>query len=106
MPDYFKNYKILSLANIEKTFDLIQKSFELNYDHISLEENELRIKLMINLMDVITEEINLEIPMIKMTNQDEVLSLKESVKFLEQERNNQKKEIITLNETLEELKIA
>ena len=37
---------------------------------------------MINLMDVITEEINLELPMIKMTNQDEVLSLKESIKFL------------------------
>ena len=39
---------------------------------------------MINLMDVITEEINMEIPMIKMNNQDEVLLLKESVKFLEQ----------------------
>ena len=48
---------------------------------------------MINIMDVLTEEINLEIPMIKMANQDEVLSLKESIKFLEQERNNQKKEI-------------
>ena len=58
---------------------------------------------MINLMDVITEEINMEIPMIKMNNQDEVLLLKESVKFLEQERNSQKKEIKTLNETLEEL---
>ena len=37
---------------------------------------------MINIMDVLTEEINLEIPMIKMANQDEVLSLKESIKFL------------------------
>ena len=69
-----------------------------------MEENELRIKLVINLMDVITEEINLEIPMIKMASQDEVLSLKESIKFLEQERNNQKKEISSLNETLEEIK--
>ena len=102
--EFFKNYKILSLANLEKIFDLIQKSFDLNYDHIILEENQLKIKLMINVMDVITEEINFEIPMIKMTNQNEVLSLKESIKFLEQERNNQKKEIITLNETLEELK--
>ena len=55
-------------------------------------------------MDVITEEINFEIPMIKMASQDEVLSLKESIKFLEQERNNQKKEISSLNETLEEIK--
>jgi hypothetical protein len=55
-------------------------------------------------MDVISEEINFEIPMIKMEKQDEVLSLKESAKFLEQERSNQKKEITTLNETLEERK--
>jgi len=103
-PEFFKSYKILSSLNLDKVFDLIQKSFELNYDHIFFEENELRIKLMINLMDVITEEINLELPMIKMTNQDEVLSLKESIKFLEQERNNQKKEILSLNSTLEELK--
>ena len=102
--EFFKSYKILTLANLEKTFDLIQKSFELNYDHIILEENELKINLMINLMDVITEEINLEIPMIKMASQDEVLSLKESIKFLEQERNNQKKEFSSLNETLEKLK--
>ena len=104
LSEFFKDYKILSLANLEKTFDLIQKSFELNYDLITLEENKLKIKLMINLMDVITEEINLEIPVIKMSNQDEVLSLKESIKFLEQERNNQKKEIIALNEILVELK--
>ena len=55
-------------------------------------------------MGVISEEINFEIPMIKMEKQDEVLSLKESAKFLEQERSNQKKEITTLNETLEERK--
>ena len=104
LPEFFKSYKILSSLNLEKTFDFIQKSFELKYDHIILEENKLKIKLMINLMDVITEEVILELPMIKMENQDEVLSLKESIKFLEQERNDQKKEIISLSETLEELK--
>jgi len=71
--EFFKSYKILTLLNLGKTFDLIQKSFELDYDQIILEENKLRIKLVINLMDVITEEINLEIPMIKMASQDEVL---------------------------------
>ena len=59
---------------------------------------------MINLMDVLTEEINLELPMIKMANQDEVLSLKETIKFLENERTNLKKEIILINATLEQLK--
>ncbi len=89
LPEYFKEYKTLSLPNLEKKYDLIQKSFELNYDHITLEENELKIKIMINIMDIITEEIIFEIPMIKMTNQDEVLSFKETVKFLGQEINNQ-----------------
>ena len=103
LSEYFKNCQFLSKANLEKIFDLIQKSFELYYDHISLEEKELKIKLMINIMDILTEEINFEIPMIKMTNQDEVLLLKESLKFLEQERNNQKKEIKTLNDSLKEL---
>ena len=83
--EFFKSYKILTSLNLEKTFDFIQKSFELDYDQIILEENELKIIVMINLMDVITEEINFEIPMIKMASQDEVLSLKESIKFLEQE---------------------
>jgi len=104
LPEYFKDYKTLSLANLEKKFELIQKSFELNYDHITLEENEIIIKLMINIMDILTEEIKFEIPMIKMTNQDEVLFLKESMQFLEQERTNQKKEINALNASLQELK--
>ena len=104
LPEYFKDYKTLSLANLEKKFELIQKSFELNYVHITLEENEIIIKLMINIMDILTEEIKFEIPMIKMTNQDEVLFLKESMQFLEQERTNQKKEINALNASLQELK--
>ena len=60
---------------------------------------------MINLMDVLTEEINLELPMIKMANQDEVLSLKETIKFLENERTNQKKKSYQLMRLLNNLKI-
>jgi len=104
LPEFFKSYKILSSISLEKVFDFIQKSFELNFDSITFEEKELKIKLMINLMDVLTEEINLELPMIKMANQDEVLSLKETIKFLENERTNLKKEIISINATLEQLK--
>ena len=40
-PEFFKSYKILTSLNLEKTFDLIQKSFELDYDQIILEENYL-----------------------------------------------------------------
>ena len=54
-------------------------------------------------MNVMTEEINIEIPMIKMSSQDEMNSLKESMKFLDKERTELKNEIKTLNETLEGL---
>ena len=37
-PEFFKSYKILSSLNLDKVFDLIQKSFELNYDHIFFED--------------------------------------------------------------------
>ena len=99
----FKGYKILSSLDLTNIFDIIQSSFEQNFDHLSLEEDKLKIKLIINLMKVLTEEINIELPMIKMTNQDEVLSLKESVKFLEMERNTQKVEINNLMKTIEEI---
>ena len=60
-----KTTKDIFFSKFRKKYDLIQKSFKLNYDHIKLEENELKIKIMINIMDIITEEIIFEILMIK-----------------------------------------
>ena len=99
-----KNFsKFFSLLNTEKIFELIQKSFELYYDNITFSEDKLIIKLMINMMDIITEEINFEIPKKTMEYQDDVQTLKESVEFLEKERSYFKKEINLLNNTVEEL---
>ena len=101
--DNFKNNKFLAILTLDKIFDFIHQSFDQNLDQISFIENALKIVLMINLMNVMTEEINIEIPMIKMSSQDEMNSLKESMKFLDKEKNELKNEIKTLNETLEEL---
>ena len=101
--DNFKNNKFLAILTLDKIFDFIHLSFDQNLDQISFIENALKIVLMINLMNVMTEEINIEIPMIKMSSQDEMNSLKESMKFLDKEKNELKNEIKTLNETLEEL---
>ena len=101
--DNFKNNKFLAILTLDKIFHFIHQSFDQNLDQISFSENALKIVLMINLMNVMTEEINIEIPMIKMSNQDEMNSLKESMKFLDKEKNELKNEIKTLNETLEEL---
>jgi prefoldin subunit 5 len=42
--------------------------------------------------------------MIKMSTQEEMTSLKESMKFLDEERTELRNEIKTLNDTLEELR--
>ena len=99
----FKNNKFLAILTLDKIFDFIHQSFDQNLDQISFVENALKIVLMVNVMNVMTEEINIEIPMIKMSSQDEMNSLKESMKFLDKEKNELKNEIKTLNETLEEL---
>ena len=101
--DNFKNNKFLAILTLDKIFDFIHQSFDQNLDQISFIENALKIVLMVNVMNVMTEEINIEIPMIKMSSQDEMNSLKESMKFLDKEKNELKNEIKTLNETLEEL---
>lgn len=101
--DNFKNNKFLAILTLDKIFDFIHLSFDQNLDQISFIENALKIVLMVNLMNVMTEEINIEIPMIKMSSQDEMNSSKESMKFLDKEKNELKNEIKTLNETLEEL---
>lgn len=109
---YEKSFEIENLKNLNKffalienkqIFELIQKSFELNYDEITFSEEKLIIKLMINMMNVLTEEIDFEIPGIKMEKQDEIVILRESVDIMEKERSNFKKEINLLNNTVEEL---
>ena len=98
-----KNYKILSILTLDKIFDIIKNSFTDNLDKISFLDNELKVILMVNLMNVMTEEINIDIPMIKMNSQEEMIVLKESMKYLDNERNELRNEMKTISATLEEL---
>ena len=95
---------LFAKLNTEKIYELIQKSFELNYENISIEEKEIKIKLMINIMNVVTEEINFDIPKLKFTKEEEFETLKESIKILENEKNSLKKEVKALNILFDELK--
>ena len=89
--------KFLALLSIDKIFDVFQKSLEQKFDNISQGEKELKIILMINIMDVMTEEILFTIPIIEMTNKDELESLKETIKFLDEERNILKSQFKSLS---------
>ena len=102
--DFKEINKFLEKLNLEKIYEFIKKSFELNYDDIIIEEESVKIKLIINIMDILTEEVYFEIPKIKISSDDEIFVLKESIKFLEMEKNNFQNEVKKLNESLEELK--
>ena len=96
--------KFFSILNIEKIFETIQKFFELNYDNIFLEEDKLMIKLMINFMEVVTEELTFELKKIKLSSEEESLLINESIKALTEEKNILKNEVNSLNNTITELK--
>ena len=95
--------KFFTMLQIDKIFDVLQKSFEKQYDVITQGEEELKIKLMINIMDVMTEEISFDLPIIILSSKDELESLKETIKMMEEEKNSFKKMITKLNTTVQEL---
>ena len=73
---------------MEKIFTVIQKAFEEKLEHISLEEDKIIVKAMINIMEVITEEITFELEKIKMSSEEEAEFVKESIKLLTEEKDN------------------
>jgi hypothetical protein len=96
--------KFFSILSIEKIFETIQKFFELNYDNMFLEEDKLVIKLMINFMEVVTEELTFELQKIKLSSEEESLLINESIKALTEEKNLLKNEVNSLNNAIAELK--
>lgn len=96
--------KFFSILDTEKIFVIIQKSFEQNFDNISIKEDKLEIKLMVNFMDVVTEEITFELQMIKLSKEEETTFIKESIKLLNEEKTNLKNEIKLLNNIIGEIK--
>ena len=96
--------KFFALLNCEKIFDVIQKSFELNYDQISVENDIMKIKIMITFMEVVTEEMSIELQKIKFSDEEETCIIKESIKLLNDEKDILKKEVTALNKTIDELR--
>ena len=96
--------KIFSILDTEKIFTIIKNSFEQKLDHITIEEDKIIIKLMINFMEVMTEEIVFELEQVKMSEEEEVIIVKESIKSLMEEKKNLKEEVAKLKNTIEELK--
>ena len=96
--------KFFSILETEKIYTIIQNSFEQKFDHITIEEDKILIKLMINVMDVITEEIKFELTMVKLSDEEETKIIKESIKLLTEEKNSLKQEVVSLNNTIDEFK--
>ena len=69
-----------------------------------LEEDKLVIKLMINFMEVVSEELTFELQKIKLSSEEESLLINESIKALTEEKNLLKNEVNSLNNTIAELK--
>ena len=72
--------KFFSILETEKIFVFIQNGFEQKLDHISVEDDKIIIKVMINIMEVITEEITFKLERIKLSNEEETTIIKESKK--------------------------
>ena len=89
--------KIFSVLDTEKIFTIIKNSFEQKFDHIAIEEDKIIIKLMINFMEVMTEEIAFELDKIKLSSEEENSIIKESIKLLTEEKKNLKNEVTQLN---------
>ena len=83
--------KIFSVLDTEKIFIIIKNSFEQKLDHITIEEDKIIIKLMINFMEVMTEEIAFELDKIKLSSEEENSIIKESIKLLTEEKKKFKK---------------
>ena len=96
--------KFFSVLDTEKIFIIIKNSLEQKLDHITIEDDTIKIKIIINFMEVMTEEILFELEQIKLSNEEETTIIKESIRFLTEEKNNLKNEITALNNTVEELK--
>jgi hypothetical protein len=96
--------KFFSVLDTEKIFIIIKNALEQKLDHITIEDDTIKIKIIINFMEVMTEEILFELEQIKLSNEEETTIIKESIKFLTEEKNSLKNEITDLIILLKSLK--
>ena len=96
--------KFFSILDTEKIFDIIKSGFEQKFDKIYTEEDKIFIKLMINFMEVMKEEIIFELDKRNLSSEEENIIIKESIKLLTEEKKNLKNEVTKLSNTIEEIK--
>jgi len=96
--------KLFSVLDTEKIFDIIKSGFEQKFDKISLEEDKIIIKLMINFMEVMKEEIIFELEKRNLSSEEENIIIKESIKLLTEDKKNLKNEVAKLSNIIVELK--
>ena len=96
--------KFFYFLDTEKIFTIIYNGFKQKLDQILVEEDKIVIKLMINNREMMTEEIIFELQMIKLSTEEEITIIKESLKLLTNEKKDLKNEVILLKNTIEELK--
>ena len=101
--------KFYSILDLPQIFESIKNIFEEKKDILSIDKDKINIKYKISI-NILEEEINLDIPLIKTTNEDELKNLKNSVYFLNKEKNDLQEEITSiknkeniLNNTVKEL---
>ena len=101
--------KFYSILDLPQIFESIKNIFEEKKDILSIHKDKINIKYKISI-NILEEEINLDIPLIKATNEDELKNLKNSVYFLNKEKNDLQEEITSiknkeniLNNTVKEL---
>ena len=87
--EFFKKLNII--------FESLKKNFEQNKENILLEKENIIINFIIKL-DIIEEEIKLIIPVVQKSEEEQMKNLKDSVYFLNKEKNNLQNEIINLKE--------
>ena len=78
--------KFFSILDTEKIFDIIKSGFEQKFDKIYTEEDKIFIKLMINFMEVMKEEIIFELEKKKLSSEEETTIIKESIKLVTEEK--------------------
>ena len=68
--------KFFSVLDTEKIFIIIKNALEQKLDHITIEDETIKIKIIINFMEVMTEEILFELEQIKLSNKEETTIIK------------------------------
>ena len=89
--------KFYSILDSNQIFESIKNNFEEKKDSIYITKQTINITLNMSI-NILAEKIYLYIPLLQKSKDDEIKNLKESIYFLNKEKNNLKEEIISIKE--------